>query len=195
MKLLRVLCLLLCLALPLQACAEAFTLWNGVRFGMTRDEVELTETLPPASEDGTLYGPGLIFGVMNSEVSYTFTDDRLTAVTVSLHGRKSSKLIRADYDDVHKLLKKAYGKTLGKKDADAWPMNGPAWTAMLEAKKAWKTDGGRTRHEEWGVTTEDGRVKIDHFYAYMPGTTPVNLHVVDFAWFPPAGATATDLND
>lgn len=184
----KLICLLLCLlcfaACCISASAEPMVLWDGLTFGMTGEEVAAAQTMEVQDSAAWTYGPGTILDIINSTVTFGFENGVLTDVRVEFPAKKSSTLIRGDYDTVHAALKKAYGKKLGRKSAKEINLHGAAWTQQLENKEQFKAAGGKTQHEEWIVETDGGRVLVEHFCVYIAGRTTASRHTVEYMFLP-----------
>lgn len=95
---------------------EDYSLHNGTKFGMTKDEVIQIEAdagfelKPYAGTDYMLFGGGTIAGVPNSQIYYHFDGDgKLFQMRYSLNAgyHKSEE----DYNKINQMLVEKYGET------------------------------------------------------------------------------------
>lgn len=165
-----------------------FEIRNGIRFGMSREEVRETETLPFREElkNDLVFGRGEVAGIDGSSVQYGFSEDgKLISVVYILSVNPDSVFQQQeDYGRIQKALEEKYGEPLGYSGGETYYYAGTQLSI-------WEMPGIRVFikpdidvYDEWIIDNGDEHVKINHIgFGYsMQGDTQ-RIHYVEYCYF------------
>ena len=166
----------------------SFEIRNGIHFGMSREEVRETETMPLQKElkNDLLFGKGKVAGIEDSSVQYVFSEDgKLISVIYILKVAPDTPFQqREDYGKIQKALENKYGEPLGYTGGETYYYAGTQLSI-------WEMPGIRLLiepdvdvYDEWILDNGDEHVKINHIgFGYsMQGDTQ-RIHYVEYCYF------------
>lgn len=153
------------------ACADEFTLRNGIRFNDTMDEVLSKETEPFATidrEGGMLKTEeGQISNIYGTSVDFHFEEDQLYAMYYRYPAFKLDWATAGCYELINEALVEKYGRSLSGRAAESVIQSG-CFTA--DSLIAYLSGGSVCQGDEWLIEYSDYSVKIEHIYYYNGAT-------------------------
>ena len=162
-----------------------FILRNGIRFGMTKEEVSILETLPREPGVPEYYGYGTVSGIADSAVQYHFNSDkklRSVEIDYSQKYKKGYVLMTVDFEAINGKLRAKYGEPLGNTGGACHYIQGPEFGTLMRSYSSWAILGCSIDYDEWVIDVEGGHVKIDHFLQ-TSRNTDTNSHILEYTFF------------
>lgn len=161
------------------ACAEEFTLRNGIAFGDTMDEVLAKETFPfdedfeDLDDDGSDLPYSIrtdretIAGISYSAITYKFDKNKTLREVYYDFGfsSESEDTNDVDYDNINSGLIRKYGTPLNH-PGELYVIIGAAFEKAISAIVVLGKKGDIIDYDEWIVDTDDYHVKIDQVKFY-----------------------------
>ncbi len=160
---------------------EVFSIRNGIRFGMTIEEVQKHEKAPVKRSDENSrwidYSPVTIVDIDNCLVEYKFSDsNRLNSVFMNLCNDRANYItVSSQYDTLNRALIEKYGAplVLGKGESSIYAS--PHLNQVVKFLSLYDN----YKYDEWVFVSDDESsvIVIDHIYTHMKGNKKNNSSV------------------
>ena len=176
-KIICTLLIIVCLFCCVSSYADAFSIRNGIKFGMTLDDIlKLEQSKVKRIDDGKEwieYYPIKIANIENCLIQYTFRSENntLSSVFVDLCENKRAKhsKVSTEYDTLNMALIEKYGAPLGNRNGDT-SIYASSHLKLLSMNIAVKNSYAQMdyKYDEWLFVVDDETavIKIDHLYQY-----------------------------
>lgn len=179
----------LCLSQSSESTKEmSFEIRNGIHFGMNREEVRETETLPFQKElnNDLVFGKGEVAGIDGSSVQYGFSEDGglISVVYILKVNPETVFQQQEDYGRIQKALEEKYGEPLGYSGGETYYYAGTQLSI-------WEMPGIRMLikpdidvYDEWILDNGSDHVKINHIgFGYSMSGDTQRIHYVEYCYF------------